>query len=80
MTAQLVGRLISGALVGAAVGTPTGSVWLGAALGIVGALIGTYGGAAVRARMAAAFGKDWPAALIEDVVAIGAAVLVAVRI
>ena len=38
--------------------------------GVVGAVIGTYGGAEVRARLAGAFGRDLPAALIEDAVAI----------
>jgi uncharacterized membrane protein len=36
----------------------------------VGAVIGTFGGAAARAQLARAFGKDLPAALIEDVVAV----------
>ena len=39
-------------------------------------VIGTYGGAAVRARLAASFGKDLPAALIEDAVAVIGAVLI----
>ena len=38
--------------------------------GVIGAVIGTYGGAEVRARMAKAFGRDPPAALIEDAGAI----------
>jgi uncharacterized membrane protein len=36
-------------------------------------VLGTLGGAAVRAKMAQAFGRDLPAALIEDGVAIGGA-------
>jgi uncharacterized membrane protein len=43
----------------------------GAIVGIVGALIGTLGGRALRARLAAAFGRDQPAALLEDAIAIG---------
>jgi uncharacterized membrane protein len=43
---------------------------IGAALGAVGALLGTLGGAEVRARLAKAFGRDLPAALIEDVIAV----------
>jgi uncharacterized membrane protein len=44
-------------------------------------LIGTLGGAEVRARLAAKFGQDRPAALIEDAVAlIGAFVIVAVAL
>jgi uncharacterized membrane protein len=49
-------------------------------LGIVGAVVGSLGGAAARARLAAMFGRDRPAALIEDAVAILAAALVAVSL
>ena len=56
--------------------TAQGSLVAGLIAGIIGAVIGTLGGAAFRARLAAAFGKDRPAALIEDVVAIGAAALI----
>jgi uncharacterized membrane protein len=53
--------------------------WLGGLVaGVIGAVIGTFGGAALRARLAAGFGRDRPAALIEDAVAIlGAALIVA---
>ena len=45
--------------------------WLvGAVFGAVGAVLGTLGGADIRARMARAFGRDLPAALIEDIVAV----------
>lgn len=74
---QLGTRLIMGALSGAAIGTGGGLLIAGLAAGIVGAVIGTYGGAAARAALARHFGADWPAALIEDVVAIvGAALIV----
>ena len=39
-------------------------------------MIGTLGGSAVRGQLAAAFGSDRPAALIEDAVAIGGALLI----
>ncbi|MGG6293681.1 hypothetical protein ACQ4M4_04590 [Leptolyngbya sp. AN02str] len=42
----------------------------------LGAVIGTLGGAAVRSRLATAFDRDLPAALVENVVAIGEAILV----
>ena len=45
-------------------------------LGVVGAVIGTLGGAAARGRLAAAFGSDRPAAFIEDAVAIGGVILI----
>ena len=73
-------RLLSGALCGAAIGSAGGS-WIGGAIaGVVGAVIGTLGGRAVRARLATAFGKDRPAAIIEDLVAVGGAVLIAVAL
>ena len=74
---QFGARVLSGALCGAALATPAGALWVGAALGATGAVIGTLGGAAARARLAAMFGRDRPAALIEDAVAIvGAALIV----
>ena len=48
--------------------------------GIAGAVIGTLGGRAFRARLAAAFGNDRPAAFIEDAVAIGGALLIGVAL
>ena len=65
-----------GGLTGGAIGAGGGALVIGAAAGIVGAIIGTLGGHAVRARVAAAFGKDPPAAVIEDVIAIGGAFLI----
>ena len=38
--------------------------------GVIGAVIGTYGGAEIRGSMAKAFGRDTPAAFIEDTGAI----------
>jgi uncharacterized membrane protein len=73
---QFGARLVSGGLCGAAVGYSLGALWVGLGLGIVGAVIGTLGGAAARGRLAAAFGSDRPAAFIEDAVAIGGALLV----
>ena len=67
---QFAARLASGALCGACVGIAAAMPWLGAAAGILGAIAGTLGGAALRARLAAAFGRDRPAALIEDALAI----------
>ena len=73
---QFGARLVSGALSGAVVGVDGGVLWGGLVAGIVGAVIGTLGGAAVRSRLATAFGRDLPAALVEDAVAIGGAILV----
>jgi uncharacterized membrane protein len=69
-------RLVSGAFAGAIIGTAGGALIAGLVAGIVGAAIGTYGGAEIRSRLAGAFGRDLPAALIEDAVAILLAFLV----
>ena len=69
-------RLLMGALSGAAIGAVAGVLLAGMACGVAGAVLGTYVGAAFRAGLAKAFGKDLPAALIEDLVAIGGAWLI----
>jgi uncharacterized membrane protein len=74
--AQFAGRIITGALSGVAIVAGTGSIAAGIFAGIAGAVIGTLGGHAFRGRLAAAFGKDRPAAFIEDAVTIGAALLI----
>jgi uncharacterized membrane protein len=73
---QFGARVLMGGLAGAAVGAPTGALLVGVVLGIVGAVAGTFGGAAVRGALARAFGRDLPAALIEDLVAVAGAALV----
>jgi uncharacterized membrane protein len=69
-------RILSGALTGAALGIVAGSLVIGAVLGAAGAVIGTLGGRAARSALARKFGNDRPAALLEDAVAIAAALLV----
>lgn len=76
---QFGGRIVSGGLAGAAVGLSAGALPPGVVLGALGAVAGTLGGAWARGRLAAVFGRDLPAAVIEDVVAVaGAALVVAV--
>ena len=71
---QLGARIVLGAIAGALL---PGSWIIGAILGAIGAVIGTLVGAEVRARLAKALGRDLPAGLIEDVVAVvGALVIV----
>lgn len=77
---QFGARMVSGALCGAAIGIDQAAALPGLALGLAGAVIGTLGGAWARARLAAAFGRDTPAALIEDAVAIGTAAFVALSL
>ena len=69
-------RIITGALSGAAVGTAGGTMVGGAIAGVVGAVVGTLGGHSFRARLATALGNDRPAALIEDAIAIAAALAI----
>ncbi len=72
-------RIIVGAFCGAAVGLSAGQPWpgliAGLIAGLIGAVLGTYGGAAARAALARRFGRDLPAALIEDLAAIALGVL-----
>ena len=67
---QFGARLVSGALAGATLAIGAGALIAGVVLGVVGAVVGTLGGASARAKLAARFGKDLPAALIEDAVAV----------
>ena len=76
MPQQFGARILLGAFTGAVIGATGGSTIGGLIAGAIGAVIGTYGGAEARARLAAAFGKDQPAAFIEDAVATSAALLI----
>lgn len=75
-----VARIVSGALCGAAMGSIGRQMIAGAVAGAVGAVLGTIRGYTFRARLAQMFGNDLPAALIEDAIAIGIAVLVVTRL
>ncbi|TPJ27318.1 DUF4126 domain-containing protein [Mesorhizobium sp. B2-7-2] len=63
-------RIVVGAFCGTVIGATAGATIGGLVAGAIGAVIGTLGGAKARGRLAAAFGKDQPAAFIEDAVAI----------
>lgn len=74
---QFATRIITGALCGATLCAASDALVAGAVAGAIGAIAGTLGGAELRARLAAGIGRDWPAALIEDAIAIlGAIALV----
>ena len=73
---QFATRIFVGGLCGAAIGATGGQLLVGLGAGAVGAVIGTLRGRLFRAKLAAAFGKDRPAALIEDAIAIGGAILI----
>jgi uncharacterized membrane protein len=69
-------RVVTGALSGACIGAAHDALMIGLVAGAIGAVLGTLGGAAARAKMAAAFRSDHTAALVEDIVAIALAALV----
>ncbi len=66
-------RAVMGTFCGYALGAATGPAIPAAIAGLVGAIAGALGGYEFRMRLAKAIGKDLPAALIEDVIAIAAA-------
>ncbi len=68
-------RLLSGGFCGAALGLAAGQWGLGLLLGLLGAVVGTLGGRALRAALARRCGA-LPAALLEDLLAIGGGLLV----
>jgi uncharacterized membrane protein len=73
-------RLASGGFCGAAIGARSGTLATGILAGLAGALLGTYGGASARARLAGRLHRDLPAALLEDATALaGAALVLAAR-
>jgi uncharacterized membrane protein len=73
---QFGARLMMGGISGAAIAAASGNWVSGLVAGAVGAVIGTLGGAAFRTKLAAAFGSDRPAAIIEDIVALAAGIAI----
>jgi uncharacterized membrane protein len=67
---QFGARIVGGALSGATLGAAGASWIIGLIAGVIGAVTGTFGGAEIRSYMAKAFGRDTPAAFIEDAGAI----------
>jgi uncharacterized membrane protein len=73
------GRIVSGAFSGWAITTIHGGPAIpGAVVGIAGALIGTYAGHAARLAAIVRIGA-YPAAIVEDLVAIGLAAVAVTR-
>ncbi len=77
---QFIARVLMGALAGATLGAARDSLVGGLIAGAIGAVAGTLGGASVRGALAKAFGKDLPAALIEDAVALFGAIFIVSRV
>lgn len=75
----LSARIVSGAFVGWIIATMhDGSGIFGAIAGIAGAVIGAYAGHAARLAAIARIGR-YPAAIVEDLVAIGLAAVIVTR-
>jgi uncharacterized membrane protein len=70
---QFGARVVIGAFTGSAIGLASGHLVMGALSGIIGSVVGTLAGSKARAFAAKLFGRDLPAALLEDVLAIGLA-------
>jgi uncharacterized membrane protein len=68
-----IARIVASALCGLAIGLPANGMIIGLVAGIIGAVAGTLGGAKARSLLARTFGRDLPAALLEDAVAVGIA-------
>src|SRR5215469_75966 len=72
-------RLVTGALCGAALAAGQSLIG-GLVAGVIGSIVGTLGGYEARVRLVRATGgKDLPIALLEDVIAIGGALLIVTR-
>jgi uncharacterized membrane protein len=74
---QFITRLIMGAFAGAVIGSAFFHTFSATGAGMVGAVLGTMGGAAVRQRLYDRNEKDRPGAFLEDVVAVGGGFLAA---
>jgi len=76
-TGPLLARLVLGGLTGAIIAAGlNGSSFEGIILGVGGVLVGAFGGYMVRREIVLkSQGKDWPVAVVEDLMAIGFAVL-----
>jgi uncharacterized membrane protein len=72
-----IARIVTGGLSGAALGAAKDALIGGLIAGIIGAVAGTFGGYEFRVRLVKAIGgKDLPIALLEDLIAVGGAILI----
>ena len=77
----LIARVVTGGLTGACVSLGGGrSALLGAGLGVLGGIVGTFGGYQARARLVKSLRQpDFNIALIEDLIAIGGSLFIVSR-
>jgi uncharacterized membrane protein len=76
---QFITRIVTSGMCGLAIGLSHNGMIIGLVAGIMGAVVGTFGGAKVRNLLAKRFGRDLPAALLEDAVAVGIAAFTVLR-
>ena len=78
---KLIVRIFTGGFTGACVSLGGGqSLYVGAALGAVGAIVGTFGGYQARTRLVKFLRQpDFYIALVEDLIAIGGSVFIVSR-
>ena len=79
---SVVIRMITGALSAATLTVGAShSLWTGALLGVVGALVGTFGGYQIRTKTVKALhSPDFPIALLEDAIAVCGGLFLASRL
>jgi uncharacterized membrane protein len=77
----LIGRIVTGGLTGACVSVGGGkSALVGAGLGLLGGIVGCFGGYQVRARLVKSLHQpDFNIALLEDLIAIGGSLFIVSR-
>ena len=77
----LIARIVTGGFTGACVSLGGGqSAFVGAGLGLLGGIVGCFGGYQARARLVRSLGQpDFNVALIEDLVAIGGSLFIVSR-
>ena len=77
----LIARIVTGALTGACVALGGGqSALVGAGLGLLGAIVGCFGGCQARVRLVRSLRQpDFNVALLEDLVAIGGSLFIVSR-
>jgi uncharacterized membrane protein len=77
---QFGARVVMGALTGSAIGLSQEHLIIGALSGIIGSVVGTLAGSKARGVAAKMFGRDLPAALLEDFIAVVLAVVAIVTL
>ena len=77
----LIARIVTGGFTGACVSLGGGrSAWVGAGLGVVGGIVGCFGGYQVRARLVKSLPQlDFIIAVVEDLIAIGGSLFIVSR-